>query len=122
MKRKCKINIKMPFFAMATVFFFIRAEGKIRTVMEVLSRFRRYFSFFFSFAQSPPNSTPRRFPSYLLVTFLLYFLFIFYHPLCTIPDFPSVSSLASLSFLSCCHRTTYIHTYIIYMMYIYKYI
>ena len=43
---------------------------------------------------SPPNSTPRRFSSYLL----LYFLFIFYLPRCILPDFPSVSSLASLPF------------------------
>ena len=74
---------------------------------------------------SPPNSTPRRFPYYLLLTFLLYFLLIFYLPHCTLPDFPSVSSqvslpflscyrtattsissLASLTFLSCCYRTT----------------
>ena len=35
-----------------------------------------------------------------------YFLFIFYLPRCTLPDFPSVSSLASLPFLPCCHLTT----------------
>ena len=35
-----------------------------------------------------------------------YLLFIFYLPRRTLLDFPSVSSLASLSFLSCCHRTT----------------
>ena len=52
-----------------------------------------------------PKSTPRRFPSYLLLTLLLYFL-IFYLPRCTLPDFSSVSSLTSLLFLSCCHRTT----------------
>ena len=50
----------------------------------------------------PPNSTPRRLPSYLL----LYFRFVFYIPRCTVPDFPSTSSQASLTFLSCCHRTT----------------
>ena len=55
---------------------------------------------------SPPNSTTRRFPSYLLLTLLLYLLFIFYLPRCTLPDFPSVSSLTSLPFLSCCHQTT----------------
>ena len=49
---------------------------------------------------SPPNSAPRRFPSYLL----LYFLFIFYLPRCTLPDFPSVSSPASLPVLPCCHH------------------
>ena len=49
---------------------------------------------------------PRRFSSYLLLTDLLYFLFIFYLPWCTIPDFPSISSLISLPFLFCCHRTT----------------
>ena len=52
------------------------------------------------------TSTPRRFPSYLLLTLLLYFLFIFYLPRCTLPDFPSVSSLTFLSFWSCCNRTT----------------
>ena len=36
-----------------------------------------------------------------------YFLFIFYLPrIYLLPDFPSVSSLASLPFLPCCHRTT----------------
>ena len=54
---------------------------------------------------SPPNSTLRRFPSYLLLTFLLYFLLIFHLPRCTLLNFPSVSSLTSLPFLSCCHRT-----------------
>ena len=51
---------------------------------------------------SPPKSTPRRFPSYLL----LYFLLIFYLPRFTVLDFQSVSSLGSLPFLPCCHRTT----------------
>ena len=36
---------------------------------------------------SPPNSTPRRFPSYLLYPLLLYFQFIFYLPRCTLLDF-----------------------------------
>ena len=35
---------------------------------------------------------------------LLYFLLIFYLPRCTLPEFPSVSSLVSLPFLSCCHH------------------
>ena len=52
------------------------------------------------------NSTPWRFPSYLLLALPLYFLFIFYLPRCTLRDFPSVSTQASLLFLSCCHRTT----------------
>ena len=55
---------------------------------------------------SPPNSTATRFSSYLLLTLLLYLFFIFYYPRCTLPDFSSVSSLASFPFLSCCHRTT----------------
>ena len=46
------------------------------------------------------NSTPKRFPSYLL----LYILFIIYLPWCTLSDFPSMTSQASLLFLSC-HRT-----------------
>ena len=51
---------------------------------------------------SPSNSTPRLFPSYLL----LYFRFIFYLPRWTLSDFPYISSLASLPFLSCFHGTT----------------
>ena len=51
------------------------------------------------------RNTPRRFPSYLLFTLLLYFLFISYITGCTMQDFPSVSFLASLPFLSCCYRT-----------------
>ena len=42
------------------------------------------------------------FPSYLLI----YFPFICLPSRCTPPDFPSIPSLASLPFLSCCHRTT----------------
>merc|ERR1719154_945076 len=60
---------------------------------------------------SPPYSSPRWFPSYLLLTLLLYFIFIIYLPRCTLPNFPSVSSLASLLFLPCCHRTTTTHPY-----------
>ena len=52
------------------------------------------------------NSTPRRFPSYLIFTLLLYFLFIFHLPRCTLPDFLSKSPHTSLPYLSCCHRTT----------------
>jgi len=48
--------------------------------------------------------SPRRFPTYLL----LYLFFIFYLSRCTLTNFPSVSSLASLPFLSCYHRTTYV--------------
>ena len=47
-------------------------------------------------------STPRRLPSFLY----LYLFFIFYLSRYNLPDFPSVSSLTSLPFLSCCHRTT----------------
>ena len=47
---------------------------------------------------SSPNSTTRRLPSYLLCTLLLYFLLIFHLSRCTLPDFPSVSSLDSLPF------------------------
>ena len=38
---------------------------------------------------SPPNSTPKRFPSYLLLTFVLYFFFIFNIPRSILSDFPS---------------------------------
>ena len=53
-----------------------------------------------SVSQWTPNSIPWRFPSYLFL------YFIFYLSRCTLPDFPSVFSLASLPFLSCCYRTT----------------
>ena len=53
---------------------------------------------------SPLNSTPRRFSTYHLSTLLLHFLFDFSLPRCTLPDIPSVSSLASSPFLPCCHR------------------
>ena len=53
---------------------------------------------------SPPNSIPRRFPSYLLLPLLLRFLFIFYFLRCTLQDFSSISSRASLPFLLCCHN------------------
>ena len=52
------------------------------------------------------NSTPRRLSSYLLLALLPYFFFIFYLPRCSLPNFPSVSSLVSLPLLSCCPRTT----------------
>ena len=48
---------------------------------------------------SKPNY--RRFPSYLFCTLLL---FPFHLPRCTLPDFPSASSLASLPFLSSCYH------------------
>ena len=35
----------------------------------------------------PPNSIPCRFPSYLFLTLLLYFFFIFYFLRCTLQDF-----------------------------------
>ena len=60
---------------------------------------------------SPTNSTPRRFPFYLLLTLLLYFIFIFHLPRCTLLDFFSVSYPAFLpvvkasSFLTCSHQT-----------------
>ena len=41
-----------------------------------------------------------------VVYLLIYFHFIFYFPRCTLPAFPSVPSLVSLTFLSCCHVTT----------------
>ena len=53
-----------------------------------------------------PNSTPRRLPSYRLLILLMYFLFILYLIRCTLLDLPSVSSLASMPFLSCYHRRT----------------
>ena len=51
---------------------------------------------------SLPIETQFRIPSYLLS----YFLFIFHIPWCTLPYFPSISSQASMPFLSCCYRTT----------------
>ena len=55
-------------------------------------------------ADSPPNSTTGDFRLIFSVPFS-YSLFIFYLPRCTQLDFHSVSSLASLPFLPCCHRT-----------------
>ena len=53
---------------------------------------------------SPPNSNTGG--SRLIFSVLYsYFIFIFYLPRCTLPDFPSVSSLVFLPFLPC-HRTT----------------
>ena len=53
---------------------------------------------------SPPNSTTGGSRFIFSVPFS-YFLFIFHLPRCTLPDFPIVSFLASLLFLSCYHRT-----------------
>ena len=59
---------------------------------------RRYLE-----SRIPENSTARWFPSHLLLTLLLHFLFIFYLPRCTLPDFPLVSFLP---LLFCCLQTT----------------
>ena len=45
-----------------------------------------------TYIASPPNSTPKQFPSYLLLTFFLYSFIIFYHPGRTLMDFSSISS------------------------------
>ena len=81
----------------------------IHGLQKILCTFPSYtyiipFATNFSRITSPSNSSPGRFPSYRLLILLLYFLFIFYLPRCTLPDFPSVSSLASLPFLSCCQQ------------------
>ena len=52
---------------------------------------------------SPPNSNTSSFRPVFSVPFS-YFLFIFFFSRCTLPDFPSVSFLASLPFLPCCHH------------------
>ena len=54
---------------------------------------------------SPPNSNTSSFRPVFSVPFS-YFLFIFFFSRCTLPDFPSVSFLASLPFSPRCHRTT----------------
>ena len=54
---------------------------------------------------SPPNSNTGGSYHTFSVPFF-YFLFIFYLSRCTLPDFSSVSSAASLPFSPCCHRTT----------------
>ena len=87
-----------------------------------------YPSLIFDFHLLPPKSTRWRFPSYLILTPHLYLFlnftsklnsntvpvlpslepslrFLFYLPRCILPDFPSVSSPASLSFISCRHQT-----------------
>ena len=43
------------------------------------------------FLHPTSNSSPRLFPSYPLLTLLLYFLSIFYLSQCAKPDFPSIS-------------------------------
>ena len=83
----------------------------------MLSCLRKVYVVYIYISYDPYESQPykghltskfnyRRLPSYLLCTLFLYFLFIFYLPRCTLPHFPSISSIASLPFLSCCHRTT----------------
>ena len=52
---------------------------------------------------SPPNPTTGGSRLFFSVPFS-YCLFSFYLPRCTLPDFPSFSSLASQPFLSCCHH------------------
>ena len=52
---------------------------------------------------SPPHSNTGGFHLVFSVPFS-YFIFIFYLPRCTQPDFASVFTLASLQFLSCCHH------------------
>ena len=59
-----------------------------RGVKRGTSTFWDYKSYIFSLS----NSTPRRFPYYLLLNLLLYLFFIFYLTRCTLPDFLSVSS------------------------------
>ena len=63
-----------------------------------------------------PNCTRRRFLFYLLLTLLLCILFIFYLPRCTLLDFYSISSQASLPFLSCCHRTITLYILLIFYL------
>ena len=52
---------------------------------------------------SPPNSNTSGSRLIISVPFS-YFLFIYYLPRCTLPDFTSVSTLASVPFLACCHH------------------
>ena len=98
-------------YAYRQLFFFIRIISPQNS--ESFCSYCEHFNspsvsriFLGKFLTSPPNSTPRRFPLYLLLTFILYFFLIFYPARCTLPDFSSISSLASLSFLYCCHRKT----------------
>ena len=64
-------------FSYKSIHIFQRSNRKhLKLVRPYLSR-----------VTSSSNSTPRRFPSYLLLTLLLYFLFIFYLPRCTLCSF-----------------------------------
>ena len=56
---------------------------------------------------SPLNSTTCG-PSLIFSILFSYLLFIFYIPWYTLPDFPPVSSLASLPLLPCCHQNNYV--------------
>ena len=114
---RCKISLSASLFVSQT--FDRTDQWSVNSFLE--------FMLFLARVTSPPNSTSRRFPTYLLMTLLLYFLYLIgkeiYHfeyitegksgrmhgegiiiipTPCILPDFPSVSSLPFLS----CHRTT----------------
>ena len=84
----------------------------IQQVMEVLYRALTFLGYNLTLVRtnltrvtSPPNSTPRRFSSYFLLTPLIFSFHLL--PLPVHPtDFPSVSSPASLPFISSCHQRT----------------
>ena len=61
---------------------------------------------YFAVFTSPPNKTSKTVPVLLSLAPSLRFHLL--PSRCTIPDFHSASSLASLIFVSCCHRTTMI--------------
>ena len=118
-----------------TYVFLISAPLSLNLILRDDSQFIVVFIFStadYSFWTSGPNSTPRQLQFYFLLTLLLYFLFIFYLPRFTLPDFTSMSSQTSSPFLSCCHRTTtyvnskttsmFIHWIIFICLYIYIYI
>ena len=77
-------------------------QGNI-AVLDLLTLLRANFTK----VTSPPNSTRRRFPSYLLFTFFLHFLSIFYLTRYIPPDFPSFFfPWLPCHFISFCHRAT----------------
>ena len=116
----CSLNLRRGFLIRRAILVWYRHNGKLWFTsdinhllnfnMQMVNVFREKYTICMVKVEhhkgySPSNSTPGRFPSYFLLTVLLYFRFIFKLTRYILPDFPSVSSLASLPYLSC-HQTT----------------
>ena len=79
----------------ACTFFYLWVKLRQRELILVRANLTR--------VTSPPNPTTGGSILIFSITFS-YFLFSFYLPWSTLPDFPSVTSLASMPFLSSCHH------------------